>query len=124
MVQETETIILHNYQTEAVNFVLDNIDNSNVLLAAAPNAGKTFMASFVINELIKNNKRVLCSVHGTNILKKQFYNSICEIVGFENIFKCFFCDNQYVYKSGLSRHEKICNKKPIDIIILKEIICQ
>ena len=110
MVQETETIILHNYQTEAVNFVLDNIDNSNVLLAAAPNAGKTFMASFVINELIKNNKRVLCSVHGTNILKKQFYNSICEIVGFENIS---------VYDvTDLSLYD---SSKPVQVMIYQNI---
>jgi len=85
MIQETEKIILHNYQTEAVNFVLDNINNSNVLLAAAPNAGKTFMASFIINDLISKGNRVLCSVHGTNILKRQFYNSICDVVGFENV---------------------------------------
>ena len=85
MIKELKEIKLHNYQTEAVNFVLDNIENSNVLLAAAPNAGKTFMASFIIKELLKNDKRILCSVHGTNVLKKQFYSSICDIVGLESV---------------------------------------
>ena len=38
----------------------------------------------------------------------------------ENILYCSFCNKKYVHNSSLSRHEKICNKKPIDIVILKE----
>lgn len=80
-----ETIKLYNYQKDATDFVLDNIDETHVLLAAAPNAGKTFMASFIIKELVKNGARVLCSVYGTNVLKRQFYDSICNIVQVECI---------------------------------------
>ncbi len=81
----TTKINLYSYQEDAISFVLDNIKQHNVLLAAAPNAGKTIMSSCIIKELIQDNKRVLCSVHGTNVLKKQFYLSICNIVGIENV---------------------------------------
>jgi superfamily II DNA or RNA helicase len=80
-----EKVELYNYQKNATSFVLDNIDETDVLLAAAPNAGKTFMTSFIIKELISHSKRILCSIHGTNVLKRQFYNSVCNIVGFENV---------------------------------------
>jgi len=78
-------IELYNYQQEAISFVLKNIKEDDVLLAGAPNAGKTIMSSFIIKQLISEGSRILCSVHGTNILKKQFYNSICDIVGTENV---------------------------------------
>jgi superfamily II DNA or RNA helicase len=81
----TTQIDLYSYQEDAISFVLDNIKQHNVLLAAAPNAGKTIMSSCIIKELIQDNKRILCSVHGTNVLKKQFYLSICNIVGIENV---------------------------------------
>ena len=73
-------INLYSYQKESVEFILNNIDNKHVLLAAAPNGGKTYISAFVIKELVKNGKRILCSVHGTNVLKKQFYDSICNII--------------------------------------------
>ncbi len=76
---------LYNYQNDAIKFVLDNIDISDVLLAAAPNAGKTIMTAYVIQHFVQNNKRVLCSVHGTNVLKRQFYDSICDIVGYDKV---------------------------------------
>ena len=85
MLTINQEIKLYGYQEEATNFVLNNINETHVLLAAAPNAGKTFMASFIIKQLIKDGSRVLCSVHGTNILKRQFYDSICSIVGIENV---------------------------------------
>jgi superfamily II DNA or RNA helicase len=78
-------IELYNYQQEAISFVLKNIKEDDVLLAGAPNAGKTIMSSFIIKQLISEGSRILCSVHGTNILKKQFYNSIFDIVGTENV---------------------------------------
>ena len=80
-----ETIKLYGYQEEATTFVLDNIDKTHVLLAAAPNAGKTFMTAFIIKELISRGKRILCSVHGTNVLKRQFYDSVCDIVGIDEV---------------------------------------
>ena len=80
-----EKIKLYGYQEESTSFVLSNIDKKHVLLAAAPNAGKTFMASFIIKKLIMNGSRILCSVHGTNILKRQFYDSVCNILGIENV---------------------------------------
>ena len=76
---------LYNYQTDAIKFILDNINESDVLLAAAPNAGKTIMTAYVIRNFVENNKRVLCSVHGTNVLKRQFYDSVCDIVGYDNV---------------------------------------
>jgi superfamily II DNA or RNA helicase len=76
---------LHNYQKDAFDFSIKNIDNFHVLLAAAPNAGKTIITSFIIKHLVSKNKRILCSVHGTNVLKRQFYNSVCNIVGIENV---------------------------------------
>ena len=39
----------------------------------------------------------------------------------KNIFKCSFCDKEYVYNSGLSRHKKICKKKPVDVLIISEM---
>ena len=81
----SQPINLYSYQEDAISFVLDNISNTDVLLAAAPNAGKTFMSSFIIKQLISDGSRVLCSVHGTNVLKKQFYDSISGIVGYESV---------------------------------------
>ena len=80
-----EKIKSYKYQEKAIKFVLKYIKVMDVLLAAAPNAGKTFMASLIIKHLIKEGNRVLCSVHGTNVLKRQFYESICNIVGFEYV---------------------------------------
>jgi superfamily II DNA or RNA helicase len=85
MTEVENKIELYNYQKDATHFVLMNIMYSNVLLAAAPNAGKTLMASFIIKNLISLNNRILCSVHGTNVLKKQFYDSVCRIIGEENV---------------------------------------
>jgi len=39
----------------------------------------------------------------------------------EDILYCSFCNKKYIHNSSLSRHIKNCNKKPIDIIISKEI---
>lgn len=103
MYQQVE---LYNYQNKAIKFVLENIDKTDVLLAAAPNAGKTIMTAFVIDNLIQNNKRVLCSVHGTNVLKRQFYNSICDIVG---------TDKVSIY--DVTDASLYCPEKPVQIMI-------
>jgi hypothetical protein len=50
-----------------------------------------------------------------NIIEESINENI------KNIFKCSFCDKEYVYNSGLSRHKKICKKKPVDVLIISEM---
>ena len=105
-----EKFKLYSYQDDAKDFILNNIDESNVLAAAAPNAGKTIITSFVVRHLVSKGKRILCSVHGTNTLKRQFYKSICKIVGIENVS---------IYDtSDLSLYDP---EKPVQIMIYQNI---
>ena len=104
---------LYSYQKESVEFILNNIDNKHVLLAAAPNGGKTYISAFVIKELVKNGKRILCSVHGTNVLKKQFYDSICNIIE-PDLVSVYDITDLSLYDPEISQQIKI---RPVETLM-------
>ena len=93
------------YYTEKASFLKKHLKSKKHILKTESNKNIEITENIEISNVIEPIKSIE-PIEQTKII--------------ENIFKCFFCDNQYVYKSGLSRHEKICNKKPIDIVILKE----
>ena len=87
------------YYTEKASFLKKHLKSKKHI------ENNKIIKPIILNEIIPNVKPI------ENLeIKKNI----------KNIFNCSFCDNHYVYKSGLSRHEKKCNKKPIDIVILKE----
>ena len=97
---------LHNYQLESVDFILNNLPNKHTLLAAAPNAGKTYMSIAVMQELISQGKRILCSIHGTNVLKQQFYKSVIGQID-KNLVSVYDTSNKNLFDPS----------KPIQIMI-------
>jgi superfamily II DNA or RNA helicase len=101
---------LYNYQRKSVDFVISKLPKKNTLLAAAPNAGKTYMSIAVMLELLTEGKRILCSIHGTNILKRQFYNSVISEI-----------DIQFVSIYDTNNLELFDPSKPIQIMIYQNI---
>lgn len=69
------------------------------------------------NRHLKSNKHIILlnSENTKNIKNTENIENIND-----NIFKCSFCNKEYVYNSGLLKHKKNCKKKPIDIIIINE----
>lgn len=63
------------YQERLITSVIDAFEHhKTVLLAACPNAGKTFMAGEIIGRLVAAGRvqRVLVLAHGTKVLRRQF----------------------------------------------------
>ena len=86
----------------------------------------TERASFLKTHL-KSKKHILKSMNSeidksNEVIEIIETNEVIEEIKKEDedILYCSFCNKKYVHNSSLSRHEKICKKKPIDIVILKE----
>ena len=72
---------------------------------------------------LKSNKHILKMDNDNDIeiTKTDEISKTDEVIKEEDILYCSFCNKKYVHNSSLSRHIKNCKKKPIDIIISKEI---
>ena len=70
---------LREYQIEPAKYALDN---DEVVLALAPNGGKTEVSIYVIQEYLRNNPnaRVLILTHSTNVLKDNFTERMDELI--------------------------------------------
>jgi hypothetical protein len=71
-------VVLEGYQIAAMDKVKAMLGVKPVVLAAAPNSGKTEMAIHLVEETLRDNPeaKILILAHGTVVLKDQFYERI------------------------------------------------
>ena len=89
-----------NYLTERASFLKTHLKSKKHILKSM----NSEISSEISSEIIETNEVI-------EEIKKED----------KNILYCSFCNKKYVHNSSLSRHIKNCKKKPIDIIISKEI---
>ena len=119
---------LRPYQAKTVNIILENI-NKNIksqAICLPTGAGKSYIAATLIQELLKQNKRIFFLV-ANEPLVKQAYDEFCSIglnpsiikSGMDKYYKSYAGIQILMLQTYVSRLEKINIEDP-DIIIMDE----
>ena len=79
---ESRGLRVLTYQSNAITKVQESLKQREItVLAAAPSAGKTLMAIYIMEEYLRENPnhKVMILAHGTTILRTQFHDVLEEI---------------------------------------------
>jgi superfamily II DNA or RNA helicase len=108
---------LRDYQLQPFNEILFNLQTGiNTVLAAGTGAGKTVIAAFLADVLVKQNKKVLILTHGQTVLKTQWTERLDQM----QIPYSTNCKNYTNLLVGLPQSIKNIEKISFDYIIIDE----